>query len=145
MNLEFTIKNIKGYGDPAVVRSIDILPRKINLVYAPNGSGKSTLTAALRNLESGGLKVPKYDRYKKSEDVVCKLSVKIDHDDAQTYVAYKGVNQISAKLHPFVIDSRLIGKTHNEEGQDEGLITKGILYVKPIVLVDEVPEDIKCE
>ena len=73
MNLEFTIKNIKGYGDPAIVRSIDVLPRKINLVYAPNGSGKSTLTAALRNLERGGLNVPKYDRYKKSENVVCKL------------------------------------------------------------------------
>lgn len=144
MNLEFTIKNIKGYGDPAIVRSIDVLPRKINLVYAPNGSGKSTLTAALRNLERGGLNVPKYDRYKKSENVVCKLSVKIDHDDAQTYVAHKGVNQISAKLHPFVIDSRLIGKTHNEEGLDDAQLTKGILYVKPIVLVDEVPEDIKC-
>lgn len=143
MNVEFTIKNIKGFGDTPVVFSMDLLPRKINLVYAPNGSGKSSLTAALRALVKGRMHVPVYDAHKKNGKAVCTMSVKLNNDATQVYKAHKGLNQISNILHPFIIDSRLIGKTQNEDGQDDGQVTRGILYVKPITIIDRIPREIR--
>lgn len=38
-----SIKNIKGYGDPATSITLELKTNRVNIIYAPNGTEESPL------------------------------------------------------------------------------------------------------
>lgn len=104
MITNITIKNIKGYGDPAVSLDIEFKPKKLNLLVAPNGFGKTSLTTAFSSLKPKMLDVQETDKFQKSPMAQSSLSITID---GNTYTADKGHNDITKNIYPFVVRGKL--------------------------------------
>lgn len=120
---EISVKNIKGFGDPATTIKLDtpIKSGKVSMLVAPNGWGKSSLTAAFDSLRNGRLIVEKENKYKQDETVESELSLTID---GNKYVANDSQNeihnQISCKIihcdiYPKAITQNM-GHFHSTQG-----------------------------
>lgn len=136
MITNITIKNIKGYGDPAISIGLELKTNKVNMLYAPNGSGKSSLVAAFASLLPKSLKVEKENMYHKDETLDAELKITLDNE---VLVANKQKNEISPKLKSYVINSGIIpGTTQHNMGKGFTSVS-GYLDVEDIELVDKIP------
>lgn len=145
-----TIKNIKGFGDPATSLDLEIKTNKVNVLYAPNGSGKSSLATAFASLQPRSLKVAKENMFHKDETLEAELSIKLDND---VLVADKSKNEISSKLNVHVITSGLTtGTTQHNMGSFTSV--GSYLDIADIVIVPNILErvlpvykisDIRCD
>lgn len=99
MITNFTLKNIKGFGDPPMSLDVEIKSDKINLLIAPNGFGKSSLAVAFESVKPSKLAVEKENKYKNNENLDSSLSLTID---GVTYSADINNNTISPVLFPKV-------------------------------------------
>lgn len=104
MITNISIKNIKGYGDPAVSLDVQLKPKKLNLLIAPNGFGKTSLATAFSSLRPKMLDVTETDKYQKSPLVQSSLSITIN---GNTFSADKGHNDITKNIYPFVVRGKL--------------------------------------
>lgn len=144
MKLNIKIKNIKGFGDPGFSENLTLEKNKVNLVYAPNGTGKSSLATAFDSLQQGKLQVAEADKHKKNVSSVATMYVNID-DNPRKYMATKQTNQISPILNPFVINARTMGQLSSVLQPDGSTIAHGVMAVRTIVLVPDIPENVLCD
>lgn len=109
---DITIRNIKGYGDPAVILPIELKTNRVNLIFAPNGTGKSSLAAAFRSLANTKLDVTPENKYHKDQALTSSLSLTLDN---VSYSADETHNDISPQLQCCVINCATIVHTtqHN--------------------------------
>ncbi len=104
MITNISIKNIKGYGDPAVTLNVELKPKKLNLLVAPNGFGKTSLATAFSSLKPRKLEVGDTDKYQKNLLAQSSLSITLD---GNTYTADQGQNEISKNIFSFVVRGKL--------------------------------------
>lgn len=104
MITNISIKNIKGYGDPAVSLDVQLKPKKLNLLVAPNGFGKTSLATAFSSLRTKMLDVIETDKFQKSPLAQSSLSITLD---GNIYTADKGHNEITKNIYPFVVRGKL--------------------------------------
>lgn len=139
MITNITIKNIKGYGDPATSIDLELKTNKVNMLYAPNGSGKSSLAIAFASLLPRSLKVDKENMYHKDEALEPELKVTLD-DEVLT--ANRQKNEITPKLACCVINSGVIpGATQHNMGRGFTSVS-GFLDVEDIELYSNIPENV---
>lgn len=139
MITNISIKNIKGYGDPATSIDLELKANRVNLLYAPNGSGKSSLVTAFASLRSRSLAVEKENKYHMDEALDAELKITLD-DEVLT--ANKQKNEISPKLTSYVINSGVIpGTTQHNMGKGFTSVSS-YLDVEDIELVATVPENV---
>lgn len=135
MITNISIKNIKGYGDPAVVLNVELKPKKLNLLVAPNGFGKTSLATAFSSLKPKKLEVGETDKYQKSPLAQSSLSITLD---GNTYTANQGQNEISKNIFPFVVRGKLkpgvIAKTFSGHSS-----TRSFLDIEKIKVRDVHP------
>ena len=139
MITNITIKNIKGYGDPAKSIDIELKPNRVNILYAPNGSGKTSLAAAFASLLPRSLKVDKDNIYHKDEALEPELRITLD---GEVLTANRQKNEISPKLTSFVINSGVIPRAIQHNMGRGFTSVSSFLDVEDIELISNVPEDI---
>ena len=137
---EISIKNIKGFGEPANIIKLDnsIKSNKVNLLVAPNGWGKSSLTVAFESLKTNKLDIANENKYKQDETLDSEIILTID---GCKYVADKSKNEIHDLLNTHVIHcdtypgtiQRNMGKFHT---------STGYIGIKPIEIC-KIPQKVK--
>ena len=131
-----TIKNIKGFGDPAVSLNVDLNSNKVNILYAPNGFGKSSIAAAFNSLKAKSLDVPSEYFHNKTDTLSSELSITLGEE---VLIANKHQNSITPNLICKVIKSNIDVETiqHNM-----GRFTSVSAYISipPIEVISKVPE-----
>lgn len=125
---EIRVKNIKGFGDPAQLVKVNIIPNKVNLLVAPNGWGKSSLTAAFDSLCSNKIDVAKEYKYKQDETLDSELTIVYN---GMSYTANSQKNEINNLFTCKVIHCDLYSKAVS---QNMGAFstTRGYLGIKDI-------------
>lgn len=133
-----SIKNIKGFGDPATTIKVNIKPNKVNILYAPNGFGKSSITAAFNSLKPHSLDVPKELKHHKDDTLECEFSIVFD---GETLSANKEKNDIQTEFLTFVINCRLnpVSVLHN---MGKFSTSSGYLDVKDIIVQNSIPPQV---
>lgn len=130
-----TIKNIKGFGSPAVTLPLELKTNRVNLIFAPNGTGKSSMAAAFRSLEKRALKVEKDNKYHKDETLQSSLSLQMD---GATYVADANNNTINPKISCHVINcATTVHTTQRNMGHFTSV--SGYIDIEDIVIEPVVP------
>lgn len=125
---EIKVKNIKGFGDPAQLVKVNILPNKVNLLVAPNGWGKSSLTVAFESLRSNRIDVSKENKYKQDETLDSELT--IVYND-KSYTANSNKNEISDLFTCKVIHCDLYSKAVTQN-MGKFSSSRGYLDIKDI-------------
>ena len=135
MITKFTLKNIKGFGDPPMSLDVEIKSDKINLLIAPNGFGKSSLAVAFESVKPSKLAVEKENKYKNNENLDSSLSLTID---GVTYSADINNNTISPVIEPHVIST---GTKVHTFGKSTGAFhsVSGYLDIEDIELSGTIP------
>lgn len=135
MITNFTLKNIKGFGDPPMSLDVEIKSDKINLLIAPNGFGKSSLAVAFESVKPSKLAVEKENKYKNNENLDSSLSLTID---GVTYSADINNNTISPVIEPHVIST---GTKVHTFGKSTGAFhsVSGYLDIEDIELSGTIP------
>ena len=136
MITQISIKNIKGFGDPAKVFNLDLRPNRVNIVYAPNGTGKSSIAAAFKSLLPGKLEVAKDDMYRKDEALLPELSIVMD---GVLYSANKTSNTISRVLESCVINSGTVVCTTQQNIGGRYTKVSGYLDIDNIEVIGKIP------
>lgn len=133
-----TIKNIKGFGDPATTIKVNIKPNRVNILYAPNGFGKSSITAAFNSLKPHSLDVPRELKHHKDDTLECEFSIAFD---GRTLSANKEKNEIQTEFLTFVINCRLnsVSVLHN---MGKFSTSSGYLDVKDIIVQNSIPPQV---
>lgn len=131
-----SIKNIKGYGDPATSITLELKTNRVNIIYAPNGTGKSSIVAAFRSLNRNTLSPLKDDMYHKDETLLPELSIMMD---GRTYSADKVSNTINPVLEPYVINSGTIVNTVRQNIGGKYTKVSGYLDIENIVVINNIP------
>lgn len=139
MITNISIKNIKGYGNPAMSIDVELKTNKVNILYAPNGSGKSSLATAFASLLPHSLKVEKENMYHKDDTLEAELRVTLDND---VLVANKEKNEIASRLNVYVINAGLTpGTTQHNMGKFTSV--SGYLDISDVELVSSIPPDVR--
>ncbi len=139
MITNITIKNIKGYGDPATSIDLELKTNKVNILYAPNGSGKSSLATAFASLLPRSLKVEKENMYHKDDTLEAELCITLDTD---VLVATKEKNEIASRLSVYVINAGLTpGTTQHNMGKFTSV--SGYLDISDVELVSSIPPEVQ--
>ena len=125
---EIKLKNIKGFGDPAQLVKVNILPNKVNLLVAPNGWGKSSLTAAFDSLRPSELEVAKEYKYKQDDALDSELTIVYN---SISYTANSNKNEINNLFTCKVIHSDLYSKAVSKN-MGAYSTTRGYLDIKDI-------------
>lgn len=134
-----TIKNIKGYGDPAVSIDVELKTNKVNILYAPNGSGKSSLATAFASLLPRSLKVEKENMFHKDDTLEAELHITLDNN---VLVANKLRNEISPRLSIHVINAGLTtGTTQHNMGKFTSV--SGYLDISDVELISNIPPEVR--
>lgn len=136
MITNITIKNIKGYGEPATSINLELKTNRVNIIYAPNGTGKSSLATAFNSLEGGKLTLSKDEMYHKDETLSPELQIVMD---GVTYKADRNSDTISPVLIPYVINSGTIVSTTQQNIGGRYTKVSGYLDIENIVVIDKVP------
>lgn len=134
--IQISIKNIKGFGDPPTTFKLNLLPNKLNIIFAPNGSGKSSMATAFKSLRPKKLDVKPIDKFHKDETLKSELSITADD---RTYVADETKNEIKELFTPFVISSRTTVATSHQNVGGRYAYTYGYLDIEKIVVIEKVP------
>lgn len=141
MITNITIKNIKGFGDPATSIDLELKPKKVNMLYAPNGSGKTSIATAFASLLPRSLKVKKDNMYHKDETLDAELHLTLD---GVILVADKSKNEIGSKLAVHVINAGVMpGTTQHNTGSYTTVA--GYLDIEDIELVSKIPDVVEPE
>lgn len=125
---EIKVKNIKGFGDPAQLVKVNILPNKVNLLVAPNGWGKSSLTAAFDSLRSNKIEVAKENKYKQDETLDSELTIVYN---GTSYTANSRKNEINNLLMCKVIHCDLYSNVVSKK-MGEFISSRGYLDIRDI-------------
>ena len=136
MITNITIKNIKGFGDPAKSFNLELKTNRVNIIYAPNGSGKSSIAAAFKSLNGGVLTPSKDDMFHKDEALKPELSIVMD---GAKYTADRGSNTISPVLEPYVINSGTVVSTTQQNIGGRYTKVNGYLDIENITVIDKIP------
>ena len=136
MITNITIKNIKGFGDPAKSFNLELKTNRVNIIYAPNGSGKSSIAAAFKSLNGGILTPSKDDMFHKDEALKPELSIVMD---GAKYTADRGSNTISPVLEPYVINSGIVVSTTQQNIGGRYTKVNGYLDIENITVIDKIP------
>lgn len=134
--IQISIKNIKGFGEPPTTFELNLLPKKINIIFAPNGSGKTSLATAFKSLRPKKLDVKPIDKFHKDETLKSELSIKADD---RTYVADETKNEIKEFFIPFVITSRTTVATSHQNVGGRYAYTYGYLDIEKAIVIEKVP------
>ena len=134
--ISISLKNIKGFGDPPTIFELNLIPKKLNLIFAPNGSGKTSFATAFKSLKPKKLDVKEIDKFHKDETLKSELSITVD---GRTYVADETKNEIKDFFTPFVITSRTIVATSHQNIGGRYAYTYGYLDIEKVIVVDKVP------
>lgn len=133
---KITIKNIKGFGDPAKSFNIQLKSNRVNIIYAPNGTGKSSIATAFKSLNGRSLSPSKNDMYHKDEALSPFLSVEMD---GAIFTADKDSDSISSVLVPYVINSGTIVSTTQQNIGGRYTRVSGYLDIENITVIDRIP------
>ena len=135
---EIKVKNIKGFGDPAQLVKVNILPNKVNLLVAPNGWGKSSITAAFDSLQSSKLDVAEEHKYKQDDTLDSELTIVYN---GISYTANGHKNEINNLFTCKVIHCDLYSKAVS---QNMGTFStsRGYLDIKDIEICS-IPKRVK--
>lgn len=136
MITNITIKNIKGFGDPAKSFNIELKTNRVNIIYAPNGTGKSSIAAAFKSLNGAALSPSKDDMFHKDEALMPELSIVMD---GVTYAADRGTNTISPVLESYVINSGTVVSTTQQNIGGRYTKVNGYLDIENITVIDKIP------
>lgn len=136
MITNITVKNIKGFGDPARSFNIELKTNRVNILYAPNGTGKSSIAAAFKSLAGGVLSPSKDDMFHKDEALEPELSIVMDDI---TYTADRGSNAISPVLESYVINSGTVVSTTQQNIGGRYTRVNGYLDIENITVIDKIP------
>lgn len=136
MITNITIKNIKGFGDPAKSFNLELKTNRVNIIYAPNGTGKSSIAAAFKSLNGGALTPSKEDMFHKDEALMPELSIMMD---GVTYTANRGANAISPVLESYVINSGTVVSTTQQNIGGRYTKVNGYLDIENITVIDRIP------
>ncbi len=131
-----SIKNIKGYGDPATSINFELKTNRVNIIYAPNGTGKSSIAAAFKSLNRGALTPSKDDMHHKDEALLPELSIILD---GNIYTADRTSNTINNVLESYVINSGTIVSTTQQNIGGRYTKVNGYLDIENIVVVNNIP------
>lgn len=134
---KISIKNIKGYGDPATTLDIELKPNRVNIVYAPNGSGKTSLATAFSSLKSNKLVVLKESLHKKDETLEPEIRLTIDNEEL---VADSNHDTISPKLNCCVINCHTAVSTIIKNVGGKYHSKSGYLDITDIVIKKTIPD-----
>ncbi len=133
MITNFTIKNVKGFGEVGMSMDFELKPRKINLLIAPNGFGKTSISTAFAALN--GNRMDLKSEFLPIENPTGDPSISLSME-GQTYVADHSKNEISPALDVTVIKSGLTvasvirGATGTHVGE---------MRISPIILRSSIP------
>lgn len=133
MITNFTIKNVKGFGEEGRSMDFELKPRKINLLIAPNGFGKTSISTAFAALNGNRLDLK--SEFLPIENPIGDPCISLTMD-GQTYVADHSKNEIAQVLDVTVIKSGLMatsvirGATGTHVGE---------MRIAPIVLRSTIP------
>lgn len=131
-----SLKNIKGYGDPATSINLELKTNRINIIYAPNGTGKSSIAAAFKSLNRGNLAPSKEDMHHKDEALLPELLLTMD---GQTYSANRTANTISSVLEPYVINCGTVVSTAQQNVGGKYVKVNGYLDIENVVVINNIP------
>ena len=131
-----SLKNIKGYGDPATSINLELKTNRINIIYAPNGTGKSSIAAAFKSLNRGNLAPSKEDMHHKDEALLPELLLTMD---GQTYSANRTANTISSVLEPYVINCGTVVSTTQQNVGGKYVKVNGYLDIENVVVINNIP------
>lgn len=131
-----SIKNIKGFGDPATSIDLELKSNRVNIVYAPNGTGKSSIATAFKSLNRGALELDKENMHHKDDALLPELSIILD---GHTYSADRTSNSINAVLEPYVINSGIVVSTTQQNIGGRYTKVNGYLDIENIVVVNNIP------
>lgn len=138
MITNITIKNIKGYGDPATVIDLELKTNRVNILYAPNGSGKSSIATAFASLLPRSLKVEKENMYHKDDALTAELKITLDGD---VLVANNSRNDIASRLNVHVINAGVTtGTTQHNMGKFTSV--SGYLDIADVEIVSNIPPNV---
>ncbi len=136
MITQISIKNIKGFGDPAKVFNLGLNPNRVNIIYAPNGTGKSSIAAAFKSLRPGKLEVAIDDLYRKDETLAPELSIVMD---GASYTANNTSNTLNGVLEPCVINSGTVVCTTQQNIGGRYTKVSGYLDIDNIEVIGKIP------
>ena len=136
MITNITIKNIKGFGDPAKSFNLELKTNRVNIIYAPNGTGKSSIAAAFKLLNGRALAPSKDDMFHKDEALMPELSIVMD---GVTYAADRTSNAISPVLESYVINSGTVVSTTQQNIGGRYTKVNGYLDIENITVIDKIP------
>lgn len=131
-----SIKNIKGFGDPATSIDLELKSNRVNIVYAPNGTGKSSIATAFKSLNRGALELDKENMHHKDDALLPELSIILD---GHTYSADRTSNSINGVLEPYVINSGIVVSTTQQNIGGRYTKVNGYLDIENIVVVNNIP------
>ena len=131
-----SIKNIKGYGDPATNICLELKTNRVNIIYAPNGSGKSSIATAFKALNRGSLSPTKDDMHHRDEALLPELSIVLD---GQMYSADRNQNNISPVLESYVINCGTVVSTTQQNIGGRYTRVSGYLDIGNIVVIENIP------
>lgn len=131
-----SIKNIKGYGDPATNINLELKTNRVNIIYAPNGSGKSSIATAFKALTRGSLSPSKDDMHHKDDALLPELSIVLD---GQRFSADRTSNTINNILEPYVINCGTVVSTTQQNIGGRFTKVSGYLDIENIVVIDNIP------
>ena len=138
MITQITIENVKGFGSPASVLNIQLVPGKPNIVVAPNGFGKSSLSKAFDCLTSQGIVLKDTDFHADNKEAIPSLSVEYD---GVTYVTNQTHNEIYTRFQCFCINSPLKSDSITKRISGRFNQTKDFLSIEDVVLINLTPID----
>ena len=136
MITNITIKNIKGFGDPAKSFNIELKTNRVNIIFAPNGTGKSSIATAFKSLNGAALVPSKDDMFHKDEALMPELSIVME---GATYKADRSSNNISPVLGPYVINSGTVVRTTQQNIGGRYTKVNGYLDIENITVIDKIP------
>ena len=135
------IVHVKGIQDKTF--SLNIIPNKPSLLYAPNGFGKSSLAIAFNSLNNNRLNLDNDNLFEGNDANRPSLEVQYQRPDLTiaNLVANDTSNTIKDEFDCFVINNKVRAKGTQLRFNGRTQVSTS-LAVDPIVLINRIPNDI---
>ena len=136
MITKIAVENVKGFGSPAQVLNVQLIPGKPNIVVAPNGFGKSSISKAFDCLTSQGIVLNDTDFHNNKKDAIPSLLV--EHEGV-SYVTDSIRNEVFTHFQCFCINSPLKPDSVTRNIRHSFINTKDYLGIEPVVILKNTP------
>lgn len=135
------IRNVKGIKNKTF--QLNLIPNKPSILVAPNGFGKTSFSTAFNSLNTKRLALDEDDLHEGDDSNTPVLTIDFLRADGTNIllVADNASNSIVDELDWFVINSQLVAKGIRQTFGGRTSVSAS-LSVKPISLIDKIPENV---